>query len=1674
MRSPHIRKKATAFLVAILAYSLIFPAYIFALPQGGQVVAGQADITNPSAQAMQINQATQKAIINWQQFSIAAPEAVNFAQPNAAAIALNRVIGVDPSAIYGSLTANGGVWVINPAGVLVGSTGIINVNSFLASTLDILDDDFMSGNYTFSQRVNESLAAIVNQGTISAASGGNVSLIAPGIVNQGTIVASLGKVNLGAGEQVTLNFQGNELINFAVDTSVLSEVLGPDGQPLEDSILNEGTISAEGGEIVLSARTAYDAIKSVVNNKGVIEAQTVENNNGVIRLQGNDLGIVYNSGTLDVSGMDEGETGGEVEVTGEKTGLVHYSKIKASGRKGGGKVFVGGGFQGKNPSIKNGKITYVGKDATIEADAIDEGDGGEVIIWADHTTRYYGNIKARGGLISGNGGFAEVSGKIGLVNEGLVDLTATNGATGTLLLDPADIVIDVDTGVDGSDGDGNNNIWDPPPSNPGSLGAGNAGIDFSDTPDPYTVTVREIEEQLGSTNVMLYATDTITDQDGGASANDTVIDSSSGNSLTLQTNAAGAITLDDITGISIGTGDLSVTNTAGGAPITLSAITAGQVTVNTTGTNLINITGSITASGTVAIGNATTGQIDLGDVSGTTISVQGTNIDLNGTSYQSTTAGAITFTGPVDLDAAGDVTVSTNGTLDTDDITFTGAINDGGTASGLILNANAVGALGDVDLQSTVGATTALTSLTVSGDDVTLTNNISVDGDGNVDFTGATEVLLAGGVTIDTDTADAGSTAAGDVLFGSATIDNGQVLVIDATATDTGSVANTAGAVSLGGAVGGGVALTSLTVDGAQVDLANVRTTGLQSITGTNIDLNGTSYQSTTAGAITFTGPVDVHGASVTVETAGGTAATFTDTVTGAVGTETLLVDTSAGDGTTDFQAGANVSNLGSFTVDAGAGQVNLRNVTAIDGAISITGGDGAAGANDIDLYSTAITSTGTAGADTIAFVGDVFLNDNLVVTGAGGAGDDISFSTIVDGGQTLTVNGATNGNVTLTGNVGANTALTSLTVQNGAQVDLANVRTTGLQSITGTNIDLNGTSYQSTTAGAITFTGPVDLDAAGDVTVSTNGTLDTDDITFTGAINDGGTASGLILNANAVGALGDVDLQSTVGVGTALTSLTVSGDDVDLNAPISISGAFSSTGNTFDNTGATISTTNNDITIDHTGTVIIGAGLDSGDAAPGGNIIIDGGGGITVSATIDSGFPGTGGELTIGGGVTINSSPLVGDGDIDLNTTAGGDDVVIATVLTSSSTINITANRDIDVQALIQTIGVGADINLTADEDDSGTGGVRIGDAGQLVSFDDVNISGADLNLFTGWALGADSVFIEADAGAAAQVQAAGDISINRGIGVNVPADADIIISGVLNSTGAGNIDINAEDGIYIGTTLSSTGGNVVFNDPTVLIDATVLTTGGGIGNIQFLGTLDSEANEDNTLHLTIGGGNISFDGAVGFGADQELGAITIVSAANVTGSSSIEAASLVQNAGTGTTQLLDSVALTDAATGLDLTTDTIDIQGAVTTLGGDVDLNAVTLVTNTAAGTITTTAVPDTGATSGAVDIDVSGTGTVNLSGDIITTGADHSGITATASTGGQVDIDTVNGTISIAGINSSGGDATNVLPGDDGGAAAAINITAGGSNDLTLTGALTATRGSGDAPGTDNKSP
>ncbi|MGC8804677.1 MAG: filamentous hemagglutinin N-terminal domain-containing protein, partial [Candidatus Ratteibacteria bacterium] len=274
-----VRNNLFAQLAALISCAvLMWPIQALPMPTGGNVVAGQATISQPGATTMQIDQASQKAIINWQGYSINANELVRYIQPGASAIVLNRVIGGDPSRIYGQIQANGQVFVINNAGILVGSGAKIDVGSFLASTLNISDSDFLAGKYNFIQDSEKSPSYIVNKGTITVSDEGYVILAAPLVSNEGLIIANLGKVNLIGGEKVTVNFDGTGLINFTVDK-----------------------LSGQPGTILMTKEAASDIIKNVVNTQGLVEAGQVIEKDGVIELAGAS-GIVINSGTIKAQG----------------------------------------------------------------------------------------------------------------------------------------------------------------------------------------------------------------------------------------------------------------------------------------------------------------------------------------------------------------------------------------------------------------------------------------------------------------------------------------------------------------------------------------------------------------------------------------------------------------------------------------------------------------------------------------------------------------------------------------------------------------------------------------------------------------------------------------------------------------------------------------------------------------------------------------------------------------------------------------------------------------------------------------------------------------------------------------------------------------------------------------------------------------------------------------------------------------------------------------------------------------------------------------------------------------------------------------------------------------------------------------------------------------------------
>ena len=239
-----------------------------ALPTGGTVVAGEADITTSGAR-MDITQDTHSAIINWQGFEIGSDALVNFAQPDSTSVTLNRVSGPNISRIEGQLTANGQVFLINPNGVLFGNGARVNASALVASTLNIRDDDFLAGRYTFFGAGG----AIENHGTVTAAPGGYLAFIAPRISNSGTLSAPQGTVALGAGERVTLNFAGNRLVGLDVGADTLDTL-----------IENHQAIRAEGGAILLSAAAAESVTRSVINQEGLLEASSLTDDGGTIAL----------------------------------------------------------------------------------------------------------------------------------------------------------------------------------------------------------------------------------------------------------------------------------------------------------------------------------------------------------------------------------------------------------------------------------------------------------------------------------------------------------------------------------------------------------------------------------------------------------------------------------------------------------------------------------------------------------------------------------------------------------------------------------------------------------------------------------------------------------------------------------------------------------------------------------------------------------------------------------------------------------------------------------------------------------------------------------------------------------------------------------------------------------------------------------------------------------------------------------------------------------------------------------------------------------------------------------------------------------------------------------------------------------------------------------------------
>ncbi|ENJ0300450.1 filamentous hemagglutinin N-terminal domain-containing protein [Salmonella enterica] len=740
-----------ALLTGLIAGLLPAMALAADLPTGGQIVGGQGSIST-SGNQMTIHQQTQNMATNWHSFDIGKNNTVQFVQPNSSSVALNRVTGASGSQIMGTLKANGQVFILNPNGVLFGKNARVDVGGLVASTKNISTTDFMKGQYTLSGSGNPG-AQVVNQGSLTTSKGGYIVLAGERVSNSGTVTTPSGKTILAAGKTVTLQLDNGGLTSVSVNGSVVNAL-----------VENQGLISATNGQVYLTAKGQDMLLNTVVNNSGTVEAKGLANRGGEIVLNGGDSGVVSQSGHL-LADSQTGQ-GGKITLEGQNIHLAGGSLTTATGKTGGGEVYVGGGWQGQDSHIKNASKVVMDKTATVDVSATENGNGGTAVLWSDDYTNFRGTVLAKGGAKSGDGGRVETSSHRNLQASGAVDASARAGHGGEWLLDPTDVTIvgaGADTGIDSATADGTD-IFTPTASGGqilnssivNQLNAGTSvtvktsGTDTDGETGNITVNANIIKTAGTDAKLTLLADNNISTGDNvsiGATTGKLNLDLLAGNT----TNNA-SISLGKFINISLNGGDLlaDAGNSASGVSLTFmnnGKIKGGNVTLNLS-RGLGGYAYNVNADNDLTINGSVTGSTGWGAVLGFTaggklamnspgsISLQandpgngGGRVLISGDKGVTLNAAA----GTVTLNAAKAATNGVNITSGNGAVSITNMVQDG--SNGMTLtNANISSKDGIV-----------LNGTTFWGQAVVM-SGVNLTTGGDVDITGLAKNLTTGGL----------------------------------------------------------------------------------------------------------------------------------------------------------------------------------------------------------------------------------------------------------------------------------------------------------------------------------------------------------------------------------------------------------------------------------------------------------------------------------------------------------------------------------------------------------------------------------------------------------------------------------------------------------------------------------------------------------------------------------------------------------------------------------------------------------------------------------------------------------------------------------------------------------------------------------------------------------------
>ncbi|MFH1044538.1 MAG: autotransporter-associated beta strand repeat-containing protein, partial [Pseudomonadota bacterium] len=1348
---------------------------------------------------------------------------------------------------------------------------------------------------------------------------------------------------------------------------------------------------------------------------------------GEVRIESGE-GTLLASGLIDAQGKDG--PGGRVWLLAPRVGLINESVVNVSGGSGGGTVLVGGNFHGAGPE-HNASMTYVGSGASINADAITSGNGGQVAVWSDKSTQFLGSISARGGANSGDGGFVETSGKQTLWFAGLVDTTAAHGKTGTLLLDPTNITISdaADTGTMVNTSltpDASSNTFADIVASPSNLNTGT------------------LETQLGLTNVVVDTTSGLV----GPTGTITVQDSIAWNSVkSLTLNAAAGITVDatNLTGgaaLSIANASTGgVVFTAGStAAINGSVSTLGAVTVNaptgftqgtastiTTGTGLtVNVGAASAASGVIA------GAGGLTKLGAGTVTLSGANTYTGKTIIENGTVSVASInsvSGGVGSSNLGAPVTVGNGTIDLGSTTTTGTLlyTGGGETTDRVINLAGTTGGGTIDQSGTglLKFTSAFTATGAGSKTLTLQGSTASTGEiagAIVDSSGATALTKAG--------TDTWTLSGANIYTGVTTINEGTLVVgADAPSGSAGALGNAASAVLLGDTTGSASAM--LLTGGAftvgrdvTVQAGNSGTmriggnTAASSTFSGGVTLNKDVTLMAVSGTTTFSGVIS--GAGGVSKTGGGTVYLNqpANTYTGAtwIAQGTLQADKLA-------VGGAN-SSLGATAAGTAIVLGDTSNAATLE--YMGTSGD----SSDRQFSVAGGSSTGTINASNAGFTG---LTLSGAMANAGGltfnvtnAAGVLSASGVISGAGAVTKAGG--GTLVLSGanSYAGTTTVSAGTLKLGAANVIPDGSGNGNVSVTGT-LDLGGFSE---TINGLTGGGTVDNSVAGGpytLTVGSNDAISSfggviTDATGTLALTKTGTGTLTLTGANTYSGTTTISA-GTLQVGDGGTTGTLGNSAVTDNGTLAFNRSDSILMDYFiSGSGALTQAGSGTLTLRGTNTYSGGTTISAGTLAVGngGTAGQLGGGAVTNngtllrfqradSITVNNAISGTGAltytggvqndgnTLTLGGANTYTGATTVdGTGPYPVTLKIGA-----SNVLPNTTAVTVTRGATLDLNNYNNTIG-----SLTLQSDTSTASSVTTG-AGTLTLGGNVTLNstgtgatGATVsgNLDLG---GATRTFTIANGNAADDLLISAVVS-GTDVGLNKAGTGTLTFSGANTYTGstsitAGTLSVTNAAGINTGSALTVNGGTLDINNITLntLASANIQGTGAaGVGALTGTGagavyagpiTLDGAT--------TIGGaGTLTLNGIVDGGAvaltKVGAGTLALGGANTYSGGTNVNGGTL-QLGASGVLADAGAVTLADAALVV------FDVNGKTETIGtltggggtgGNISLGAGALTVTQGADGTYAGVISGTGASS----LTKAGANTLTLSGANTYTGA------------------------------------------------------------------------------------